>query len=266
VAAALAGAVAGALVGCSSEDPEAAEASEGPEVPEVPGAELAGRWAHYDVVAYEEPTMKTLIISYGFTDFTVEDGRLVESEEFCHAEQASDQPIETTISDAATQAIVPESTPVEVTEIDGGLRVQRPATPTPVGIDLEDPAEEPLPQDPSDPRIVDDDGDGKPGITVEVAVGGAPLGEIYLARREIFAYDMATDGPDTVTGTVTDSSEQLLIGASDPVLAATPAQWTQFEDLSRSPIILRRVEADWDCERLMAERDALFPPEPTPDW
>lgn len=232
----------------------------------VPGAELVGRWAHYDIVAYENPVMKTMIISYGFTDFSVEEGQLIESEQFCHADQVSDLPIETVMPDAATQAIRPASTPVEVSGPIGARRIRRPATPTPIGIRLDDPANEPLPSDPGDPRVVDDDGDGKPGVTVVVHFGEGSTGELYLARREIFAYDMTQDGPDSITGEVTDRSEQLLIGASVDVLRNIDARWEQVADRSLSPIILRRVSPDWDCGRLMAERDALFPPDPPIRW
>ena len=233
--------------------------------PGVLGEELIGRWAHYDVVAYEDGTLKTLIISYGFNDFAAVDGRIVDSAEFCFSEQRTDQPIETSLSDAATQAIEPPSTPVDVDEVDGTLRVRRAATPTPVGIRLDDPANETLPGDPDDPRIVDDDGDGKPGITVNIRVTDELSGELYIARREIFAYEALLTDADTLTGTVTDDSEQLIIGASDPIFAVG-SEWVQHPDLSKSPIILKRVGDDWDCARLAAERDTLFPPTPDVDW
>lgn len=232
----------------------------------VVGAELLGRWAHYDVVAYEDGVLKTLIISYGFNDFTESDGRIIDTSRFCFSEQRTDQPIETSLSDAATQAIVPPSTPVEVDLVDGALRVRRPFTPTPVGIRLEDPATESLPADPDDPRIVDDDGDGNPGITVTIRVTDDLTGELYIARREIFSYEVVLDAPDLLTGTVTDRSEQLVIGASDPVFLGSGTSWEQHPDLAKSPIILRRVDADWDCDRLAAERDRLFPPTPDVDW
>ena len=232
----------------------------------VPGEELVGRWAHYDVVAYEDDVFKTLIISYGFNDFTEVDGQIIDQASFCFSEQRTDQPIQTSLSDAATQAIEPPPTPVDVDTVDGVLRVQRAATPTPVGIRLDDPANEPLPTDPNDPRIVDDDGDGNPGITVNIRVSDDLTGELYIARREIFAYEAFLIEPDALTGTVTDDSEQLVIGASDPVFASSPANWGQYADLSKSPIILHRVDAEWDCERLAAERGALFPPTPVVDW
>lgn len=232
----------------------------------VLGDELVGRWAHYDVVAYEDETLKTLIISYGFNDFTEAADQIVDQASFCFSEQRTDQPIETSLSDAATQAIEPPETPVEVDIVDGILRVRRAATPTPVGIRLDDPANESLPTDPNDPRIVDDDGDGKPGLTVSIRVTDDLTGELYIARREIFAYEAFLREPDVLTGTVTDNSEQLVIGASDPIFASSPANWAQYPDLSKSPLILKRVEADWDCERLAAERDELFPPTPDIDW
>ncbi|MEZ5142680.1 MAG: hypothetical protein R2726_09220 [Acidimicrobiales bacterium] len=244
----------------------AAPAATGTTAPTVAGAELAGRWAHYDIVAYQGSPMKTMIISYGFTDFAVEGDRLIESEEFCHADQVTDQPIKTSISDAGTRAIKPVSTPVEVSGEAGARRVLRPGTPTPVGIRLADPANEALPTDPRDPRIVDDDGDGKPGITVVVHFGEAGDGELYLARREIFAYDMVQDGPDSLRGTVKDSSEQLVVGASLSILENTDANWAQVPDRSLSPILLQRVGRDWDCDRLMAERGRLFPPDPGIGW
>ena len=230
------------------------------------GAEsLAGRYAHFDAVAYQDDAMKTLIISTGFSDLELRDGQMWNQMTFCHADTVTDQDIEVSISDAATAAIIPVATPVEVTDVDGVLRVARPATPTAIGIALEDPANEPLPADPNDPRIIDADGDGNPGVTSSVKVSEDLQGDIYLARREIFAYALTQQSPDRLAGSITDRSEQLIIGASNPLFLAS-AQWEQIDDTSRNPVIWQRVEADWDCARLAAERPGLFPPNPVIDW
>jgi len=225
-----------------------------------------GRYAHYDVVAYEGSGMKTLIISYGFTDLEVIDGELVSTESFCSSEHRSDQPISVDMSDAATQAIkpVPVATEVDI-DPDGQLAFFRPATPTGIGIHLEDPANEPLPTDPTDPRIADDDDDGKPGVTVSISSEGGLDGELYIARREIFAYEVAEQPDGTFTGAVEDDSEQLVIGASDPIFM-NEGQWVQVPDPTLSPILLVPVDSDWDCEMLMSNRDDLFPATPEVDW
>ncbi len=263
--------LAAALAACSDESTaEGTPTSDGASTTVVDalpaGAEdLVGRWAHFDVVAYADETMNTGIISTGFADLELRDGELWNQMTFCHADTVTDQPIEVSISDAATQAILPVATPVEVTEVDGQLRVFRPPTPTPIGIRMEDPANESLPTDPADPRIFDADGDGNPGVTSSVKVTEELQGEIYLARREIFVYDVTQRGPDQLVGSITDSSEQLILGASNDAFL-TPAQWVQVDDPALNPVIWERVDADWDCDRLAAERDRLFPPNPEANW
>jgi len=249
-----------AVVETSAIEAEAGEFLEDP----VAG-DLVGRWAHFDVVAYQDAAFKTLIVSYGFNDFAEDNGEIVDSASFCFSEQRTNQPIKTNLSDAATQAIKPPSTPLQVEVTDGALSIRRDATPTPVGVRLDDPANESLPTDPDDPRIVDDDGDGQPGITVEIDAGAGITGELYIARREIFSYDAVLTAPDVIEGAVIDNSEQLVIGASESMFM-TSANFEQVTDAALNPIILKRVDPDWDCARLADERDNLFPPTPDVDW
>lgn len=225
---------------------------------------MAGRYANYNVVAYQGETpngpLATFVISYGFTDLVIENGDLVEYDRFCHAEYKANQNFETTFPDEATQAIRPPGAIVEVYEENGAWKIWRPATPTLLGIDGD--PEMPLSMDPNDPLINDDDNDGKPGVTVFVKLFGLISGEIYIARREIFQNDMTLYSDGSLRGTVIDDSEQLVIGASLAILNVpnNPEQW---DDPGLNPIILIPIPDDIDtCEALMANRDALFPPEP----
>lgn len=225
---------------------------------------LEGHYAHYDIVAYiaKVPTglMRTFIISYGFTDFTLEDGELVEFDRFCHAEYKANQPFVSTFNDAATQAIEPRTAVVDVYQEDGNWKVWRPATPTLIGIDGD--PDVPLSMDPNDPNINDDDGDGKPGVTVGLTLYGSIEGELYIARREIFQNDLTLYSAGSLHGHVVDESEQLVIGASLAFLNK-PNNPIQHEDPGLSPMMLIPVSDDLDtCEELMANRDSLFPPEP----
>ncbi|MCB9850239.1 MAG: hypothetical protein H6817_05995 [Phycisphaerales bacterium] len=227
-------------------------------------AALAGHYAHYDIVAYDGETangpLATFIVSYGYTDLVIEDDELVAYDRFCHAEYIANQPFETIFSDAATQAIQPPGAIVDVYEEGGEWKVYRPATPTLNGIDGD--PNEPLSMDRNDPLISDDDNDGKPGVTVVVRLFGAIEGEIYIARREIFANEMTLYADGSLRGNVIDDSEQLIIGASLAILD-TPNNPPQRRDPGLNPIILIPVSDDVDtCEELMANRDTLFPPEP----
>lgn len=226
---------------------------------------LEGRYAHYDVVAYEGD-MKTMIISYGFTDYDRVGDRLRSHDTFCFSEARTDQPVQISFSDAATQAIKPVPVDVEVTGNGRRARVTRPETPTGIGVRLKNPAEDPLPTEPDDPRIADDDHDGKPGVTAAITVSPTLRGEVYIARREIFAYDVDEQPDGSLTGVVRDRSEQLVVGASDPLFQRSSGQWRQHADLTKSPIILKPVGRSWDCERLKAERARLFPPTPSVDY
>ena len=90
-----------------------------PEDPDYALQEIVGHYAHYDVVAYEDTstrtTMRTFIISYGFTDFYLEDGKLIQSDRFVHAEQKlSKKNARSVFSDEAVQAIKPRVQEVEL--------------------------------------------------------------------------------------------------------------------------------------------------------
>lgn len=227
-------------------------------------AAMAGRYAHYDIVAYEGDTpngpLSTFIISYGFTELVIEDGELVEYDSFCHAEHKANQNFVTEFPDAATQAIVPRRAVVEVYEEGGEWKLYRPATPTLIGIDGDPDA--PLSMDPKDPLINDDDNDGKPGVTVFVKLFGLIDGELYIARREIFENNVTLYSDGSLRGTVTDRSEQLVVGASLRILNV-PNNPDQWPDLGLSPLILVPIPDEIDtCEELMANRDLYFPAEP----
>jgi hypothetical protein len=226
---------------------------------------LVGHYAHYDIIAYEDETtktpMKTFIISYGFTDFFLEDGKLFQKDSFIHAEQKINQArINSYFRDEAVQAIKPRIQEVELTLVDGIWHMYRPPTPTLLGI-TGDPLL-PLSRDPEDPRLVDPDEDGNPGVTVDISISKIINGEIYITRREIFTNYLTLHSNGTLYGYVKDESEQFVIGASLKMLAQ-PSASIQNPDFGLSPIMLIPISEDIDtAEELMEIRDQLFPPEP----
>jgi len=227
--------------------------------------DIAGHYAHYDVVAYEDTTtkttMRTFIISYGFTDFYLEDGKLMQSDRFVRAEQKlSRKNAESIFRDEAVQAIKPRVQEVELFLKDGIWNIYRPETPSLLGIEG-DPMK-PLSTDPNDPNLTDPDKDGHPGVTVEISVGKYFRGEIYITRREIFSNYLTLNNNGTLSGYVIDRSEQFVVGASKKILNQESNPF-QLPDTGLSPVLLVKVDPEIDTlEELMKIRDDIFPPEP----
>lgn len=226
---------------------------------------IAGHYAHYDVVAYEDTstrtTMRTLIISYGFTDFYLEDNKLMQSDRFVHAEQKlSKKNAKSVFSDEAVQAIQPRVQEVQLSQKDRIWHIYRPATPSLLGIEG-DPLQ-PLSNDPKDPNLTDPDQDGHPGVTVQISVGKFFKGEIYLTRREIFTNYLTLNNNGTLTGYVIDESEQFIVGASKKILTQE-SNSIQHPDMGLSPVLLVPVDPNIDTlEELLEIRDEIFPEEP----
>lgn len=227
--------------------------------------EIAGHYAHYDVVAYEDTTtrttMRTLIISYGFTDFYLDEGRLMQSDRFVHAEQKlSRKNAKSVFKDEAVQAIKPRVLEVELFQKDGAWHIYRPETPSLLGIEG-DPLK-PLSTDPHDPRLTDPDKDGHPGVTVQISVGKFFRGEIYITRREIFSNYLTLNNNGTLTGYVVDRSEQFVVGASKKILNQE-SNSVQLPDKGMSPVLLVKIDPSIDSpEELMKIRNDIFPEEP----
>jgi hypothetical protein len=218
------------------------------------------------VVSYEDTTTKTpmltFVISYGFSDFYMDDnGDLILSQRFVRASHKINQKMITSgFSDQSVQAIQPKHQKVEITKKDGKWHILRPPTPFLLGING-DPLQA-LSKDRNDTNLTDPDGDGKPGVTVNINIGKIIKGEIYITRREIFTYHLQLNNDGTLTGYVQDDSEQFIVGASKKILDQ-PSNNFQHPSTGMNPILLVRVSDDIDTlEELMAIRDDIFPKEP----
>ncbi len=83
---------------------------------------------------------------------------------------------------------------------------------------LADPATDPLPSDADAGTVWDQDGDGNPGVTVDVL---SPQGEIYMVKRAIFDFAEGSVASGWITGPLQFSIDQQVLGASTSILDAT---------------------------------------------
>lgn len=229
--------------------------------------EIVGHYAHFDVVAYEDPPekkrpMRTFVVSYGFTEFYLEEGQLFERDSFCHAKHRINyKSVRSEFKDAATQAIKPLPKKVELKQINNQWQIYRPPTPTLLGV-IGDP-NQPLPKTISPDHIVDADSDGYPGVTVDITIGGFIKGRLYIARREIFSNTLTLQADGRILGHVKDESEQRVLGASLSILKQE-SDPDQSPDIRMNPILLVPIRADQaKCQILMDNMDVWFPRPPT---
>lgn len=110
------------------------------------------------------------------------------------------------------------------------------------GANLRNPEVEPLPTRADDPRVVDQDGDGNPGVTVRVE--GVVSGELFVAQRgwDEWRAEIAGDelDPLEVAGPLLWDQEQKILGATNRILRKPLKSTPNFAE---SEFRMRRLDA-----------------------
>jgi hypothetical protein len=125
-----------------------------------------------------------------------------------------------------------------------------------LGAALDDPAGDPLPTDSDDPRVTDPDGDGHPGITVEVS--GFVSGQVYLVQRLVRGLRGTIGADRKITGTVIGTGDQVVIGASNAILKTFTPRFEHNPDPERNTFVWVPVPDDVTCDSILVDRDRLF--------
>jgi hypothetical protein len=125
-----------------------------------------------------------------------------------------------------------------------------------IGAALEDPAVDELPTDRDDPRVVDADGDGQPGFTVQV--DGIVDGQVYMVQRLVRGLKGEIVGDGRMSGTVTVAGGQEVIGASNQILKTFTPRFQPDADESRSTFEWVPVPAASTCDSVAADAAELF--------
>lgn len=115
-----------------------------------------------------------------------------------------------------------------------------------VGSKLKRPAQDALPSEPEDPRVFDHDGDGHPGVTVEIS--GMASGELYFTQRtrSFLSGNKVKKG---FRGGIHFTSELSVLGASNSLLKSSSGAKPV---LSESRFRMEKVKAGMSCREAIA--------------
>jgi hypothetical protein len=95
---------------------------------------------------------------------------------------------------------------------DGGWKLTTKPAAMVLGAQLTDPVRNALPTTGSDARVIDQDGDGKPGVSIDIG----SWGKIYAAMRVLVAMDAKVAGAPSISGNADIQLDQAIFGDSIP--------------------------------------------------
>ncbi len=125
------------------------------------------------------------------------------------------------------------------------------------GVRLDDPEGDSLPTSAGDPRVFDQDRDGKPGITVHACAFGGIIGDVYVVERLRTRLEGEAVSPDRIEGRVEGTVEQVILGATNALFLGAIA--SRPDPISaHSYFVLQRIEPAWTCEEILDHRASLF--------
>lgn len=127
-----------------------------------------------------------------------------------------------------------------------------------LGVNLADPANDALPTDASDPRVVDMDNDSNPGMTVTLQ--GLFQAQLYITYRHHIGLVGTADVGGCVAGLLDGVVEQTQLGASAVELLAFDFSPQPHPDPEINTFVLLPVSAGLTCDELLLNEAALFGP------
>jgi len=175
---------------------------------------------------------------------------VIMSDRYCFTIVEESSPLATTeIPDLFMQSIHPDPREAVLEEEDGEFILRQGTHLEIRGALLENPETDKLPVDPEDPRLVDQDGDGFPGMTVNVNLLGMMEEQIYVVQRFQYELEGVIVSPDRMEGLVRWNDEQVVLEATNPMLLAG-SESEPDPDPSKHIFIMIRAQEGWTCEWL----------------
>jgi hypothetical protein len=185
-----------------------------------------------------------------FVDVEQDDLSLDMSDRYCFSIIVESSPLATTeIPDAFMRSLRPDPREGVLQDEDGSLTFRQAWHLEIRGAVLDNPETDELPVDPEDPRVVDQDGDGFPGMTVNVNLLGIMKEQMYVVQRVQYELDGVVISSDRIEGLIRWTDEQVVVAATNPMLMAGTDSKPD-PDPDKHVFVMLRAQEGWTCEWL----------------
>jgi hypothetical protein len=241
-----------------------APATEG-DAPLLIPPDVSGRWAMVQVMPaiaslpFVGDVELTTIVT-ALVDVEQDGTSLLLRDVYCFVDVQMNPPVVASrVPELFLQSLRPAPRTAELIGSEAGWRFVQPPVVEVRGARLADPEREPLPLDAFDSRIVDQDGDGRPGLTIPVTVAGLVAGDTYVVQRLRTALSGWVIDSNTIVGSMDWSSEQNVLAASDALLTLSYS-YRLHPDAARHVFVMRRVDLEWTCDTTRERLPSLLGP------
>jgi len=225
--------------------------------------ELSGDWVMLQVyprIAELPLVGESTQTSYVVQRVTVEqeEAALVMTDEYCFTVIEESSALATTqIPDEFMRSLRPQPRAATLRE-EGGETVFEQAPYLEIrGAILENPETDDLPTVPEDARVIDQDEDGFPGMTVNVNIFGLLEAQIYVVQRVQYQLRGVVVSADRIEGLIGWTDEQNVLDATSPLLLAG-AESVADPDPAKHLFVMLRAEEDWTCAWLAENWRQVF--------
>lgn len=186
---------------------------------------------------------------YQLVNISMQNGALQVTEKNCSLVADKVAGASINIPDSSIQKTPALSSKLELAEVDGTLSIKRGSRTVVVGANLANPLTDALPETSSDPRLVDVDSDGKPGLTSRLSFGFLK-GDIHFIQRSTTDYEAVLGADGELSGIINDKTEQVTLGGTGIAagLAATKGPVLTVQDPNvPSTVRFVKIKDGSDC-------------------
>lgn len=230
---------------------------------QVTWPDLSGDWVMVQslVAAADLPLVGTLFIdtTVGVLNHITQSGSLLTVQDtYCFTDAAPSTPLFlTNIADEVMQSICPAPRSVQLEQTEEGILMSQDWHVEVRGAVLENPDTDALPTSADDPRLVDLEGDGFPGMTIQVEIVGILTGDTYAVQRYRYRLQGEVVDDNTIVGLIDWTSEQTVVAGTND-LFLLPFQDYTDRNSAKHRFIMTRADEAWTCATLREQLPCLL--------